>query len=144
MEAGLSGSLVAGMLTAGCTPNPRILNSAEPTPDPAQASVPAVSSFESDIEAMKTADFIFIYVFRRKDGGVLDAEDRSFLNANRPTEVNRTRISDEGRAIIFGSNFRLPEENLKNLAERFAFEDLSIPGAAANANTSGSPGPTEP
>jgi hypothetical protein len=76
---------------------------------------------------MKTADFNFIYIFRRSDGGPLDPEDRSYLSATIPSEMNRRKISDEGRAVIIGSNFRIPPDILSVLKERFAFEDHSKP-----------------
>jgi hypothetical protein len=49
-------------------------------------------------------------------------------------------IEDE-RAVIIGSNYRLPPENAKALAERFVVEDYSKPenemiNANANTNTS--------
>ncbi|HLA94493.1 MAG TPA: hypothetical protein VK612_02145 [Pyrinomonadaceae bacterium] len=111
-----------------CSPNQRIINSsAEQTREESKEPRPAatVNSFEQDIESMRTADFIFIYVFRRKDGGPLDADDRRYASQVIPQEMNRRTISDSGKAIIVGSNFRMPEDNLKVLSERFASEDLS-------------------
>jgi hypothetical protein len=87
---------------------------------------------------MRTADFNFIYVFRRKDGGVLDSEDRGFMNANTPYEINRRKLADGDRALIIGSNFRFPAANFKLMKERFAFEDFSKPESeimAANTNS---------
>ena len=84
---------------------------------------------------MRTADFIFIYVFRRKDSRLLDAEDKRFASQTIPEEMNRRTVSDEGKAIIIGSNFRMPADNLKVLSERFAFEDHSREPAPANANS---------
>ena len=42
--------------------------------------------------AMRTADFNFIYVFRRKDGGVLDAADKKAASDNIPPEINRRKV----------------------------------------------------
>jgi len=125
------------MASIACGPNPRIMNAAAETPEP--VSQPVRSAYETDIEAMRTADFNFIYIFRRKDGAAMTAEDRSFVIANTPVETNRRKVSDEERAIILGSNFRFPPETIAKLAERFAFEDLSKPESelqklAANAN----------
>lgn len=78
---------------------------------------------------MQTANFKYIYVFRRKDGGVFNSEDKAFLRTNAPTETNRFIATDEEKAYIAGSNFMFPEENLTALAERFEIEDLSPPGA---------------
>ena len=56
----------------------------------------------------------------------------------RSPEINRVKLTDEGRAVIFGSNFQLPEPQMEALKERFAFEDLSRPQPvqppAANTN----------
>ena len=87
---------------------------------------------------MKTADFSFIYIFRRKDGRELDADDRSYLGVTIPSEMNRRKISDGGRAVIVGSNFRIPAEIMNILKERFAFEDHSKPESEimpANTNS---------
>ena len=135
--------LLAGAVFApACTPNQRIVeSSAEKEKELAPAerhSTPEVVTAEAVIEAMRTADFNFIYVFRRKDGGVLDADDRNFMNANTPYEINRKKLSDAGRALIVGSNFRFPAENFRLMKERFAFEDYSKPESeimAANANS---------
>ena len=129
------------LLLAACTPNQRIINSANdrpPEPDSVRRS-PTVASvrIEDDIAAMKTADFSFIYIFRRKDGGPLDADDRSYLSSTIPSEMNRRKISDKGRAVIVGSNFRIPPDILNVLKERFAFEDNSKPESEimpANSN----------
>ncbi|MER3429985.1 MAG: hypothetical protein C4324_02885 [Blastocatellia bacterium] len=115
---------------SGCSPNRRIIESSaerkEPTPSPGPTATP---DLKTDIESMRTADFLFIYVFRRKDGGPLDADDKRYAARVIPPEMNRRTISDSGRAIIVGSNFRMPAETLKVLKERFDFEDYSSPAA---------------
>lgn len=119
-------NLAAITIGAACGPNQRILDSAKPAASRSPAAnVTPVSELERDLETMGTADFNFIHVFRRKDGAEFDAEDKKFLNANTPAEINRRVLSDGGRALITGSNFRFPPENFKNLTERFAFEDFS-------------------
>lgn len=132
---------VASFIAAGigCTPNQRIVDSAR-TPETVSTDRPQVSGFEADLETMRTADYTYIYVFRRKDGAELDNEDKRFINSQKPLEVNRVRLSDNGRAVIFGSNFRLPPELLKNLTETYAFEDHSKPAQASPpANTTVDP-----
>jgi hypothetical protein len=133
------------LLVTACGPNQRIINSSRENPPPVDQPgvnvAPAVSTFESDVQAMQTADFYFIYVFRRRDGARLDAEDKKFLSANIPTDINRRRLSDGEKALIAGSNYRIPDEMLDRLKERFAFEDLSrpadqLPANIRNANTS--------
>lgn len=126
----------------GCGPNEAILNSNKETPVSvnAPASVEtAASTFEKDLETMRTADFDFIYVFRRTDAAKLDADDRAFLRVN-TAEVNRRKLSDEDRAIIVGSNYRIPAENLKALSDRFAVADHSKPESdikPGNTNANG-------
>lgn len=134
-------AVLAAAAGGACTPNQRIVNSStgqwsNTQPGNTEAA-PKASSFEQDLESMRTADFVFIYVFRRKDGAPLDADDKRFASQMIPAEMNRRSVSDEGKAILIGSNFRMPEENLKLLTERFAFADHSAPGAVK-------PSPTEP
>lgn len=119
-------ALAAVIFLAACGPHPRFANTNANSPEAANTR-PQRTQIERDIESMRTADFEFVYVFRRKDGGVLDEADRRYLNEQKPPEINRVKLSDEGRVVIFGSNFRLPEPQLKALKERFAFEDLSRP-----------------
>lgn len=122
--------LIVLAIGIACTPNQRIVDSAK-TPEPMGTERPQPTGFEVDLETMRTADYTYIYVFRRKDGATLDNEDKKFINSQKPVEVNRVRLSDEGRAVIFGSNFRLPPEVLKNLTDIYAFEDYSKPDNAA-------------
>lgn len=125
-----------------CTPNKRIVESSAenpPMPKTEGPVEPAVATFESDLQTMRTADFNFIYVFRRKNRGELDSDDRAFMIANTPPEMNRRKLSDGGRVLIVGSNFRFPPENLKLMTERFSFEDYSKPESAIMNANSGSP-----
>src|SRR5262252_5154462 len=88
-------SLLFGALvvTIGCGPNETVLRSNSPTPVPSGPSPTQPRSndpLEKEIEAMQTADFNFIYVLKRRDGGVLDAEDKALVrkvtaNVNRRT-----------------------------------------------------------
>lgn len=125
----------------GCTPNRRIMDEGAKTPEPI-VEKPALPQFETDIEAMRTADFNYIYVFRRKDGGVMTAEDKTFFSSYTPIETNRRKLSDGEKAVILGSNFRFPPDLLKILSERFELTDLSKPESeikkAAEQNNSNS------
>ena len=87
--------------------------------------VPQVSDLEADLRSMQDAQFVFVYVLRRKDGAPLDPDDRRYAGQTIPPEMNRRVVSDQGRAIVVGSNFIIPPEIQKLLAERFAFEDRS-------------------
>ena len=81
--------------TLSCSPNQRIVNSSADTPVPVNAE-PVVITFEGDLQAMRNADFNYVYVFRRKDGGTIDADDKKFFHDFTPTHTNRRRLSDDG------------------------------------------------
>ncbi len=127
-----------------CAPNQRIINSTAETQAPVNAA-PVLTSFESDLQAMRNADFKFILVFRRKDGAVLTAEDKAFAIANTPYDVNRRRLADEGKAIMIGTNFQFLPGVIEKLTERFTMENYSKSDAGpmvANAipsNTNSTP-----
>lgn len=119
-------------LAGACGPNERILNSAaensaERDAITSNANVaPAANSFEHDLQSMRTADFKFVLVIRRKDGKVLDAADKTLI-AKSGSNVNRRRLSDEGRAVIIGSNFALIATEFDALSDRFTTENFSKP-----------------
>ena len=120
------------IFSAGCTPKKRIMESAS-KPEQADAPAaekPAKATFETDIAAMRTAEFRFVYVFRRKDGGPFTDDDKRLLGSGMPMEINRRKLSDEGRALIVGSNFRMPEDDMNMLKDNFAFQDMSLPRPA--------------
>ncbi len=90
-----------------------------------QTSENEIQPFERDLQTMRTANFDFVYVFRRKDGGAFDSEDRKYLRANAPRETNRFISTNEGRAFIAGSSYKFMSENLETLGKRFNIEDYS-------------------
>lgn len=128
---------------SACGGNQRILESAnrraEAEKTPAIEIPPKLSSFEEDLQAMRNADFTFIYVFRRKDKAVFTSEDKRFVADITPVEINRRRVADNGEWIILGSNFRMPEDAMKLLKERFDFEDHSKPAEEPAANSNSAP-----
>ncbi|MGI8812422.1 MAG: hypothetical protein ACR2IH_07825, partial [Pyrinomonadaceae bacterium] len=71
--------------TNACGPNQQILRSAK-SPTPSTNSTAAPSTFEQEVEAMRTANFNFIFVFRRPDGMSIDAADKKFAGDNVPVE----------------------------------------------------------
>lgn len=129
----------SGLLTGialvftGCGPDERILRSgnAEPPASNVERKVPTIAD---DIEAMRTADFEFIYVLRRKDGGNIDAEDKGVIRVN-TTDANRRVSAEDGKAFLIGSNTKLPPKNMLALYERFSVENYSKPGTAENSNS---------
>ena len=122
---------ISGASTA-CGPNQQILDSANANRSP-DAEVAAANSnlgpaappgFEQDLESMRTADFKFILVFRRKDNQVMDAADKDWISKNVGAQANRRRLSDGGKAIIIGSNFPFPPLP-KESATRFKMDNFS-------------------
>lgn len=119
----------------GCGANDNVLRSGRETPASANIE-PAKSTFETDLDSMRTAGFSFVYVLRRADGAPIDAEDRGVIRVQ-TADVNRRVLSDDGKAFLLGSNYQLPAANMTALYERFVVEDHSPPSAAntnANAN----------
>lgn len=122
-----AGFVLLGIASCACGPNERIMNSASSeTPVPANAA-PAAGTLESDLQAMRNADFKFILVFRRKDGAALTGEDKALASSSTSFNANRRRISDDGKAIIIGSNFPFLPGTLEKMTEKFTMEDHSKP-----------------
>jgi hypothetical protein len=128
----------------GCGPNQEILksNANQPVTESTVASNtgPAVDSAESEVENMRTADFEFILVLRRKDGGVMQPDDKSFVKTV-TTNANRRSLSDGDKSIVIGANSKVPPELIAKLSQRFVVKDYSKPetvnsnsNSPANAN----------
>lgn len=137
-------------VAAACGPDQRILNSAnesrgeERVPTSNIDATPIPSTFKQDLESMRTADFKFIIVFRRKDGGKLEANDKDLIGRKTGPSANRRKLADEGKAVIIGSNFPFEAKMLDELTKKFVMEDYSKPDsgpltvdvdANSNANT---------
>ena len=136
----------AVILAAACGPNERILRSANENAVAAEPiainsnGAAAATSFEQDLNAMRTADFKFIVAFRRKDGQALDSADKALVGAA-GSQATRRRLSDEGRAVIIGSNFPFMKDEFDTLTERFKMENFSKPDSGPMfSNTTSSPG----
>lgn len=96
-----------------------------------------LSDYEKDLRTMETANFDYIFVFRRKDGAVLDGEDKKYVKANSALGTNRFLLTDGDKAVIAGSKYEFSRENLEALRRRFLVEDFSkakAPEAAVNGN----------
>lgn len=125
--------LITLLFLAACEPAPSMMeNRATPLP-PSEASQ-KLTSLEREIRDMETADFSVIFVFKRKDGGVFDKEDRKHLAAYKPLELNRLISTDDEKAFVAGSNYPFPPENLEALRKRFVVEDHSKPIAQVDVN----------
>ncbi len=114
--------IISAFLNAGCeSPTLKANNAAPPAPENKQ------TQFEQDLQTMRTANFEYVFVVRRKDDAKLDSEDKTYLKANLPPNTNRVLTSDEGKVVIAGSHFIVPPENLEILQKRFKVEDYSEP-----------------
>lgn len=129
-------AIISSLLVSACGPNEGVLRSGKGNAVAANSAVKQ-SSLESDVEAMQTANFEFIYVIRRKDGGEIDPVDRGLLKVL--TEgVNRRISSDNGRAFVIGSNSAVPADKMTTLYDKFAVEDHSPPAIpVVNGNVDG-------
>ncbi len=111
------------LLSFACTPRsfekPNV--AVAPTPSTAEEKQ---ASFQNELEKMKIADLQYIFVFRRKDGGAMDGEDKKYLKTNLPFN-NRAVLADEDKAVVVGSNYKFPPENLEVLRLHFNVEDFS-------------------
>jgi hypothetical protein len=82
---------------------------------------------------MRTANFDFILVLKRKDGGKIQQEDKSFVRVTTPN-ANRRSLAGGDTAIVIGSNSRVPPEIFKVLSDKFIVDDFSTPEAEVNSN----------
>jgi hypothetical protein len=130
----LFGLSLAVFLSSACSPNPSIANSGKDGPAPVTGERPP-SVFEKDLETLRTANIEYIFSLRRKDGGVMAAEDKRFIRENKKIEFNRILLTDDDKAIIAGSNYPFPPEMIKALQSRFDFQDYSTK-PIETANTS--------
>ncbi len=123
IKKGLIRVLVVGLISVfafACGANDAILKSGKQTPVPS-GGTPALSTLEQDINEMRTADFQFIYVLRRKDSGVLDSEDKSVIKVQ-TYQANRRVSSDNGKAVVVGSNTQIAPDKMAAVQERFSVE----------------------
>jgi hypothetical protein len=128
--------LVLALLSLGCQPNQTILKDVPPpSPTPLATAETQKTSFEQDLKDMQAANFDYIFVFRRKDGGAFDSDDRKYLRQNTPPETNRWTSTDDGKAFIAGSGFAFSPQNMEALRNRFIVEDYSKPEVKEAANS---------
>jgi hypothetical protein len=110
-----------------------LTNNANATPLPTAENTEKLTPIQREIRDMETANFKIIYVFKRRDGGVFDKEDKKFLSANKG-DTNRFILTEDEKAYVAGSNYPLLLENLEALQKRFIVEDYSKPGAPTPIN----------
>jgi len=136
--------IAAAVCLLGCGPNESILKSNSSTPAPAgSASGPPRSNdpLEKEIEAMKTADFNFIYVLSRRDGAIFTSDDKAFIRKT-TQNVNRRTLSDDEKAVIIGSNTKMPSELLDAIRGRLELKDYSKPESISNTGANSNTAPS--
>lgn len=124
---------VACVLSSACGPDDRILKSGKETPAPSNVEA-TKTTFERELDDIKTAGFTFVYVVRRKDGQKLNSEDRSVIRLQ-TVDMNRRVTADDDKAVIIGSNYQVPPKNMLVILDRFAVENYSLPLPPVNTNT---------
>lgn len=121
----------------GCQPNPAIMNTQkrveEPAATPSDNSKLPQDEFEFALRRMQKSGFTYIFVMRRKDGGTIDKEDGRFIKQISPPGTNQFVLTDNDRAVIVGSNFPFPPENIEALRQKLSVEDFS-PNENVNTN----------
>lgn len=124
------------MLASACGADERILKSGKETPEPSNIESPK-TSLEQEVAAMRNADFRFIWILRRKDGGALDAADKNVVRQN-TVDLNRRILADGDRAVVIGTNALPPQKNIDALFAYFSVEDMSqfpMPPPGGNSNS---------
>ncbi len=119
--------LIAGLLGCFCfaceTPPSQPAAREDATPAPTVEIKP--KTFADDLETIRYNGYKYIFILRRKDGKVIDGEDGKFIRANSPSETNQRLLSDDGKAVIMGTNFRFYPGQWDALHKRFDFQDMS-------------------
>jgi hypothetical protein len=127
--------IAAVFMTASCVANQTVLEAGKSTPGP--TATERVDTFETDIADVKRAEFTWVFVIRRRDGGVLDTADKALVR-DATAQANRRVLSDAGKAIIVGSNFKDGITGIEPLKKQFEVTDLSPPpipgGPQINSN----------
>lgn len=91
-------------------------------------SFPASSpktGLEADLEYVRKGQFTYVWVFSRKDGRSLDADDGAYLKTNAPQVVDWVTSDPAKKYIVAGTNFDLAQGNLELLKKRFVAEDYT-------------------
>jgi hypothetical protein len=120
----ISAVFLSSLLNFACTP--RSFEKPNVALTPSSNAEDKQANFQSELEKMRIANLQYIFVFRRKDGIVIDSEDKKYLRGNLPFN-NRVVLADEDKAVIVGTNYKFPPENIDALRQRFDVEDYSSP-----------------
>jgi hypothetical protein len=133
--------LPAIVLCVACGPNEAILNSnATAANTNVNAAAVKTDPIDEEVRNMETANFDYIFVLERKDGGAMSADDKTFIR-NVTANANRRSLTSDDQAVVIGSNSPPTADFIGKLSSRFEVKNLSrLPlensnaNAAANAN----------
>ncbi len=89
---------------------------------------PVISEFERELNSLKTADFDYIFAFKRKDGKAFSSEDKKFFK-EKTYRANRRTLAKDNKTLFVGTNYAIEDKDLGDLKERFDYEDFSKPAA---------------
>lgn len=120
--------VIVGSVLTSCTANEGVLRSGRSNSSSPAGPTPEVSPFERDLAEAKGAGFTWLYVIRRRDGGILTAEDKAFIKQH-SADANRRILTDGERAVIIGSNYSVTAEGARAIKERLDVADHSSPPA---------------
>lgn len=115
-------AVIAVFVAGGCSADDNSktsVSNASPTKTP-------LSELERGIKSLRTVDFDYIFLFKRKDGEAFSSEDKKFLKAQTYIANRRSLLKDE-KTILIGSNYEIEKKRLDALKKRFDFEDFSKP-----------------
>lgn len=108
----------------GAAPTTSNTNTAAEAPASPLPSSSPLTDFEEALRFVRNGQYTYIYVFSRKDGKPLQAEDSDYLKINAPQLVDKAATKDRTK-VVGGTNFNLEEGNLELLKKRFVVEDYS-------------------
>jgi len=127
--------IVGGIFCFACGTVPQPAANVEPVATPAPTIDIAVKkTFEDDLAYVRGGGFIYVFILRRKDGATWAKEDTAFLKDNSPFETNQRLLSDNGKAVIVGTNFRFRPGQWDALNRQFDLQDMSPDKYVKNEN----------
>lgn len=122
---GLGALILFSVFIFGCQPVETDNTNASKTPDITPSPKQNLTEFESELKSMRIADFDYVFVLKRKDGGVFNSEDKAFVRANKHFAANRFSFIEDEKTLFVGSNYEFSPENIEALKERFDFQNFS-------------------